>query len=425
MLSDENLLDVVQRRALDYFLHQADPVTGLVADRDRPDSPASIAATGMGLTAYVVAAERAWLSRKEARRLTLRTLRFLCSAHQGTAPDASGYKGLFYHFLDMKTGRRAWKCELSTIDTALLLAGVLVARRYFDQDDEDEAELRTLADALYLRVDWRWACNGDALICHGWKPGRGFLPYHWLGYDEALILYVLALGSPTHGIGPESYDRWLSGYRWKTIYGQAFVYAGPLFIHQFSHLWIDFRGIRDSYMRQKGLDYFENSRRATFVQREYAIRNPRGFDGYSHNCWGLTASDGPGKHNRPGNGTSRNVFAYRARGVPFGPDDGTVSPWAAFASLPFAPELVLPAVRHFHEIEPADAPACGVGASFNPTVRTIDGHPWVSREHLGINQGPIAIMFENHRSALIWRLLRRCPYVGNGLRLAGFTGGWL
>lgn len=424
-VSDEDMLDAVQQRALDYFLLHTDPVTGLVADRDRPDSPASIAATGMGLAAYVVAAERAWLSRGEACRLALTTLRCLWNAQQGPAPDASGYKGFFYHFLDMKTGQRAWNSELSTIDTALLLAGVLVAGSYFDRADEDESELRALADALYLRVDWRWACNGNGLICHGWKPGWGFLPYHWLGYDEALILYVLALGSPAQGIDPESYDKWLAGYRWKTLYGHEFLYAGPLFIHQFSHLWIDFKGIRDSYMRQRGLDYFENSRRATLVQREYAIRNPRRFKGYDQNCWGLTASDGPGQHHGAVKGLKRNFFGYRARGVPFGPDDGTVSPWAALASLPFAPEVVLPVVRHFHEIEPVDARACGVGASYNPTVHTTDGRPWVSSDHLGINQGPIILMFENHRSALLWRLLRRCPYIASGLRLAGFTGGWL
>ncbi|HEV2503678.1 MAG TPA: glucoamylase family protein [Mesorhizobium sp.] len=424
-VSDDDVLDKFQRHALDYFLLQADPVTGLVADRDRPGSPASIAATGMGLAAYAVAAERGWINREEACRRTLTTLRFLWNSRQGPGRDASGHRGFFYHFLDMKTGQRAWNSELSTIDTALLMAGVLVSGLYFDRDGEDEEEIRTLADGLYRRVDWRWALNGGALICHGWKPGRGFLPYRWLGYDEALILYVLALGSPTYGIRPESYSAWLTGYRWKSIYGHEFVYAGPLFIHQFSHLWIDFRGIRDTFMHERGLDYFENSRRATFVQREYAIRNPRGFVGYDQNAWGLTASDGPGRQHQAIDGTRRSFFAYRARGVPFGPDDGTVSPWAAFASLPFAAEIVLPTIRHFHAIEEADPAASGVSASFNPTFRTTQGDGWVSRDKVGINEGPIVMMFENHRSELIWRLLRRCPYVAGGLRSAGFIGGWL
>ncbi|CAM5370458.1 hypothetical protein MAUB1S_06345 [Mycolicibacterium aubagnense] len=424
-VSDEEILDTFQRLALGYFLRQADPSTGLVADRSSPGFPASIAATGMGMAACVVAAERSWISREEACNRTLVTLRFLWDSHQGPERDASGYKGFFYHFLDMKTGQRAWNSELSTIDTALLMAGVLVCGRYFDLESEDEREIRVLSDRLYRRVDWRWALNGGSLICHGWKPGRRFLPYHWLGYDEALILYVLALGSPTHGVSPGSYSAWLSGYRWKRLYGHEFVYAGPLFIHQFSHLWIDFRGIRDAFMREKGLDYFENSRRATLVQREYAVRNPRGFEGYDQNNWGLTASDGPGKQLATVDGIPRRFFAYRARGAPFGPDDGTISPWAAFASLPFAPEIVLPTIRHFHARQPAYDDACGVGASFNPTFRDSDGNGWFSRDHVGINQGPIVMMFENHRSELIWRLLRRCPYIVDGLRSAGFAGDWL
>lgn len=425
MVCDATMLDAFQRRALDYFLLQANPVTGLVADRDRPGFPASIAATGMGLAAYIVAAEQGWMSREEACRRTLMTLRFLWSSHQGPERFASGYKGFFYHFLDMKTGQRTWNSELSTIDTALLMAGVLLSARYFHLDFEGELEIRGLADNLYRRVDWRWALNGGPLICHGWKPGRGFLPYHWVGYDEALLLYVLALGSPTHRVGPESYAGWLSGYRWKRLYGQEFLYAGPLFIHQFSHLWIDFRGIRDVVMRERGIDYFENSRRATLVQREYAIRNPRGFKGYDHNNWGLTASDGPGRRLDTVNSAGRRFFAYRARGVPFGPDDGTVSPWAAFASLPFAPEIVLPTVRHFHALEPAHDRSCSAGATFNATFRNSDGGGWRSTDHVGINQGPIVIMFENYRSELIWRLLRTCPYIIDGLRSACFTGGWL
>ncbi|WP_054312475.1 glucoamylase family protein [Mesorhizobium sp. 1M-11] len=423
--SDETLLEGLQRRSFAYFLQETDPGTGLVADRNRSGFPASIAATGMALSAYAVGVERGWISREEACGRTLTTLRFLWGCHQGTERNATGYMGFFYHFLDMKTGQRAWNSELSTVDTALLMAGVLSSGAYFDLDCEEEQEIRALATALYRRVDWRWALDGGVLLSHGWKPGRGFLPYHWKGYDEALILYVLALGSPTHCIGPESYSAWLSGYRWKTIYGHEFVYAGPLFIHQMSHLWIDFRGIRDAFMRDKGLDYFENSRRATLVQREYAIRNPRGFEGYSENCWGVTASDGPGKRRETIHGIERYFHGYMARGVPFGPDDGTLSPYAALSSLPFAPEIVLPVMRQFQAIDPARDNPYGVTASFNPTFCTTDGHGWIAEDHIGINQGPIVMMVENHRSGLLWRLMRKCPYVAAGLWKAGFTGGWI
>lgn len=422
---DELLLESLQQRSFAYFLNEADPETGLVADRNRPGFPASIAATGMGLSAYAVGAERGWIDRQEARRRTFKTLRFLWNSHQGPERYATGYKGFFYHFLDMRTGQRAWNSELSTVDTALLMAGILTSGVYFDLDCQQEHEIRTLATALYRRVDWRWALNGGALLSHGWKPGRGFLPYHWKGYDEALILYVLALGSPTHCIGSESYSAWLSGYRWKTIYDQAFVYAGPLFIHQMSHLWIDFRGIRDVFMRDKGLDYFENSRRAIYVQREYAIRNPRGFEGYNENCWGVTASDGPGKRREHIGGSERYFGGYMARGVPFGPDDGTLSPCAALSSLPFAPEIVMPVICHFQAIDLAGDNPYGFTASFNPTLKTEQGQGWISEDHVGINQGPVVIMFENHRSGLIWRLMRNCSPIATGLRKAGFAGGWL
>jgi hypothetical protein len=425
-LSDELLLDL-QRLSLDYFLHEANPDNGLIPDRNRSGSPASIAAIGMALTAYPVGVARGFMTREAARDRTLATLRFFHESQQGPEPDATGYKGFYYHFLDMKSGRRVWKCELSTIDTALLIAGVVTAGAFFQEDDEGEQEIRRLADALYRRVDWNWARNGGATVTHGWRPEKGFLRYRWEGFDEALILYVLGLGSPTYKLPPESYAAWLSSYRWKEIYGREFVYAGPLFIHQFSHVWIDFRGIRDAYMRARGSDYFENSRRATQVQREYAIRNPRGFKGYHANCWGITASDGPGRLTRRIDGVNRSFFDYRARGAPFGPDDGTLSPWAAAASLPFAPDIVLPALKHFHDLDLKNGNPYGFTASFNPTLEAADARAcgWTCADHVGINQGPIPLMIENHRTDFIWKLMRDCPYIVDGLRRAGFTGGWL
>ena len=225
---------------------------------------------------------------------TLATLRFFWNSPQGPEPDATGYQGFYYHFLDMQTGRRAWDCELSTIGTTLLLAGALSAGAYFDAEDAEERELRSLANALYRRCNWTWAQNGQATVTHGWRPKSGFIAYRWEGYDEALLLYVLGLASPTHPLPQESYEAWLSTYRWEHCYGYDCLYAGPLFTHQLSYIWIDFREIQDAFMREKGIDYFENSRRATYVQQRYAIENPRKFAGYGEHCWGITASEGPG-----------------------------------------------------------------------------------------------------------------------------------
>jgi hypothetical protein len=422
------VLDQVQEESFSYFLHETNARNGLVRDKSRNDWPASIAAVGMALAADPVGVERGFLNRAQAVRRALTTLRFLWRSPQGTQPDATGYRGFYYHFLDMKSGRRAHLSELSTVDTALLMAGILTAAAYFQEDTKEEVEIRKLADALYRRVDWRWALNRRATVTHGWKPGRGFLKYRWEGYDEALMLYVLGLGSPTFPLPKESYDAWLSTYAWRKIYGHDLVHAGPLFVHQMSHLWIDFRGIRDSYMRERGLDYFENSRRATCVQQEYAIRNPRGFEGYSRYCWGLTASEGPGPKTMTVSGVRRRFYDYVARGVPEGPDDGTLAPWAVVTSLPFAPKIVVPSVRYYREkLNLHVANPYGFKATFNPTFpeRGQSKWGWVSPHHYGINQGPIVIMIENERTGLVWNLMRSCPYVVAGLRRAGFRGGWL
>ena len=187
----------------------------------------------------------------------------------------------------MQTGRRAWKSELSTIDTTFLLAGALAAATYFDEEAKEEHEIRTLVDALYRRVDWGWAQNGGMTVTHGWTPERGFLRYRWSGYNEAILLYVLGMGSPTFPLSDGSYEAWTRTYRWKKVYGHEYLFAGPLFIHQLSHVWIDFRGIQDEYMRGRGIDYFENSRRATLVQQQYAIRNPRAVQGLRRRLLGV------------------------------------------------------------------------------------------------------------------------------------------
>jgi hypothetical protein len=421
---DDKMLDSLQRDTFGYFLHEDNPANGLVADKTSPDWPASIAAVGFALAAYPIGVERGFCTRADAVKKTLTALRFFRNSPQGPEPDATGYKGFYYHFLDMKTGRRVWKCELSTVDSAFLLAGMLTAAAYFDHDDAAEHEIRQLADVLYRRTDWQWAQNGGATVTHGWKPEIGFLPFRWQGYDEALLLYVLGLGSPTHPLPVESFPAWASTYEWKKVYDTEFLYAGPLFVHQLSHAWIDFCGIQDEFMRRRGLDYFENSRRATYIQQQYALHNPLGCEGYGENCWGITASDGPGPSTMKINGVERQFFDYVARGVPFGPDDGTLAPWAVVASLPFAPEIVLPAIRYFNDLRLRENNRYGFKATFNPTYPGQQGNKcgWVSKWHYGLNQGPIVLMIENYRSGLLWRLMRGCSYLATGLRRAGFTG---
>jgi hypothetical protein len=423
----EARLDALQRHSFEYFVRETNLANGLVADKSQPGSPASIAAVGFALAAYPVGVERGWMTRQDAVARTLTLLRFFWASPQGKGTDATGYKGFYYHFLDMNTGRRAGLCELSTIDSTFLIAGMLAAAAFFNHDDEDEQALRILADALYRRADWAWACNGAATVTHGWTPEGGFLPYRWSGYDEATLLYVLGLGSPTHPLPVESYAAWTSSYEWKTIYGHELLYGGPLFIHQYSHIWLDLRGIQDAFARERGFDYCENSRRATYVQREYAMRNPMDFAGYGENFWGLTASDGPGFTTRRVHGIDRTFFDYVARGAPYGPDDGTVAPWAVAASLPFAPEIVLPTLQHFQDVYPQVTGEYCFRCSFNLSFpREGEGAAgWTSPHHFGINLGPVVLMCENYRSGLLWRLMRSCPYVVSGLRLAGFRNGWL
>ena len=422
-------LEKLQRESFDYFLHETNPANGLVIDKTAVNWPASIAATGLALACYPVSVERGFMTRDAAVERTLATLRFFWNSPQGTEPDATGYKGFYYHFLDMQTGRRAWHCELSTIDSAFLLAGALTAGAYFNANTPGESEIRTLADALYCRADWRWAQNQGDTVTHGWKPESGFLSYRWEGYDEALLLYILALGSPTHMLAQRSYAVWATTYRWESHFGQDYLYAGSLFTHQLSHVWVDFRGIQDDYMRGKGIDYFENSRRATLVQQLYAIDNPNKFKSYGHHCWGITASEGPGPGSLDIEGVSRPVFDYIARGVPYGPDDGTLAPWAVVASLPFAPEIVLPTLDYcIYQAKLTDFNAYGFKASFNPSHPGKTGNPygwWVSPWHFGLNQGPIILMIENYRTGMLWQLMRSCSYIKSGLKRAGFEGGWL
>ena len=425
-LTDEDFARL-QFTSVLYYLHSTNPDNGLVRDKTQPGAPASIAAIGMALATIPVVVERGVLIREFAVKMVRRRLEFLMQCHQGPEPDASGYKGFFYHFLDIETGQRVWECELSTIDSAFLFAGALTVATYFDGENAEEAKIRTLATALYERADWNWARDQGATLTHGWRPESGFIPYRWRGYDEGLLLYILGLGSPSHPLPPESYEAYTESYEWRNIYGRELLYSGPLFTHQLSHMWIDFRGIRDQFMHEHDSDYFQNSRQATFVHQEYAIRNPMQFEGYGEHCWGFTACDGPGWVKADAGGIRREFFDYIARGAPFGPDDGTVAPWVVVASLPFAPEIVLPTVRKFAGMKLGMTRLYGFKPSFNQTFKDPNSPTgwWISPYHFGIDQGPVALMIENYRTGLLWTLMRDCEPIVRGLRRAGFTGGWL
>jgi len=424
MLDDE-LLDHLQRGAFGYFADEANHANGLVADTSRTGSPASIAVVGLALSVYPVAVERGWLTRDGAATRTLVTLRFFATSAQGSGANATGYKGFYYHFLDLESGRRVWQCEVSPIDTSFLLAGAFTAGSYFTSTNATEAEIRALARELYERVDWEWATNGKPTVANGWKPEYGFLHYGWEGYNEAALLYVLGLAAPTHPLPAASYTAWTATYQWERIYGRDLLYAGPLFIHQFSHAWIDFRGIRDSFMREKSSDYFENSCRAVEVQREYARRDPQEYGTYGPEAWGLSAGDGPGWRTIRVRGRERRFSEYIARGVPYGPDDGTIAPGATLASVPFAPALALSAVRHFLELYPEWKDAWRLPSGFNPSAPAADSRGWVSEGFFGLDQGIAILMIENYRSGLIWKLMRNSAPIRTGLKRAGFEGGWL
>ena len=401
----------------------------MIADKTAPGFPASIAVTGMAITAYIVGVEKKLISRKNAIERILKILRFFYDSQQGKQGNATGYKGFYYHFLKMNNGEREWNCELSTIDTSLFIAGTLCAASYFKKKNREETEIRDLADELYCRIDWQWALNNGDTLCHGWKPRSGFLPYRWdENYSEAIIMYVLALGSPTFPIKLAGYKKWTSTFNKTKVYNISYLYAGPLFIHQFSHMWIDFRGIHDAFNKKAGFDYFENSRRATYIHRQYAIENKLQFKHYGKHCWGLTASDGPGKKIVKIDGKQRVFYDYIARGAPYGPDDGTVSPWAVVASVPFAPEIVIETIRHaIEKLNLKPRKLYGFDASFNPTFpeKIANLHGWVSPWRFGLNQGPIVIMIENYNTELIWNIMKQCPYLIEGLKIAGFSDGWL
>jgi hypothetical protein len=431
-------LDTLERRTFGWFWDHSEPSTGLTPDRAPTRSFASISAVGFALTAYPIGADRGWITRRQARERVLRTLEFLWSAKQDTlAAGSIGTHGFFYHFLDPASGSRFESVELSTMDTALLLAGVLFCQSYFDRRESGEAHIRALAESLYARVDWTWAQVRPPTIGHGWTPEGGFMPYDWRGYNEAMLLHVLALGSTTHPVGEDVWDAWTSHYRWGSFEGVEHLGFAPLFGHQYAQVWLDLRGIRDAWMRARGIDYFENSRRATLAQRAYAIANPGGWRGYGAALWGLSACDGPVDQTMMIDGRERAFRTYAARGASFTEtvDDGTVAPTALGGSIPFAPRETVAALMAMRAAyDTLVFTRYGYVDALNPTLsvdvpvhhgRVVPGVGWFDTDCLGIDQGPILAMIENHRTGLVWRVMRRNPHVVRGLRRAGFTGGWL
>jgi hypothetical protein len=388
--SESALVEEIQQTSFRFFNEQTDPLTGLTRDRapangGRSDAPASIAATGFALTTWCIADQRGWLSRTEARQRVVTTLRFVLER----VPHANGW---IYHFIDAKTGHRAWKCEASTIDTALFLQGALGAREYFK-----DAEVSTLVDAIYARIDWRWALNGGTTLSHGWHPETGFIPYRWDSYAEMLGLYLLGIGAPKN---PLSNVTWHAWRRPVVNYGgRTFIQCPPLFTHQYSHAWFDFRGLHDGYA-----DYWQNSVDATLAHREWCADRAGDFSHWSLDLWGVTASDGP--------------RGYRAWGGPFGAEhetDGTLVPCAPGGSLPFAPRECLAALQKMRDLGGKRVwRRYGFADAFNPQTG------WVSPDVIGIDVGITLVMAENLRSGRVWSDFMRAPEVQRGLLLAGF-----
>lgn len=440
-LSPQALLDDLERRSFDYFWQTTNPANGLVPDRWPTPSFSSVAAVGFGLSAYAIGMARGWITREQAVQRTLVTLRFFHGAPQGPQPTGvAGHRGFYYHFLDMARGERHARCELSTVDTALFIAGALHARAVYDRPDRDETEIRRLAEAIYARIDWPFAQLRGDLISMGWHPETGYIAHDWTGYNEAMIVVLLALGSPTHPVAPAAWDAWARTYAtrsWGTEFGETHLRFASFFGHHFSHAWIDFRGMADAFLRDKRIDYFENTRRATRAQRNYAIANPAGWAGYGEDAWGITACDGPADVQREFGGRQRLFRSYAGRGMggDHAYDDGTIAPYGAASSMPFEPDLVAPMLARLHARHGRHVYGRYGWYAFNrsftyadvPLVhgRLVPGFGWVDTDFLGIEVGPALLMLANHRDEAVWRPMRGQDWLVRGLERAGFGGGWL
>jgi hypothetical protein len=427
------VLDSIQYAAFRFFWYKANPANGMCPDRSAAGSVSSTASTGFGLSSICVGVDHGWITRAQGRQRVLTTLQTFWNMPQGPGTSGIiGYKGLYYHWLDMTTATRRvdWNSELSTIDTALLFAGIMHARQFFDDPAEaDEITIRALADSITRRADWRWVHLGryletgtpsDSLgIQMGWNPTTGFSTFgKWTGYNEAMLMYIMAIGSPTHPVPATDWGVWTGSYNFSSYYASvgSYVRFGPLFGHQYSHCWIDFRQIRDAYMQSRNMTYWENSRRATLTQiafgRQYGQFESTLHFGYSDSLWGWTACDGP-----PG-------YGYVARGNPGGPDDGTIAPTAAISSVAFAADSVWPCIRNMWNTRNTIVGgqyrplwlSYGFTDAFNP-----EKHPWFDLDVIGIDLGPEVLMIENHLTNAVWYRFMQHPDIQGGLALAGFT----
>ena len=388
--ADEKLLEDLERAAFRFFWKEASSNTDLVKDRALVNggdtrSLASIASTGFGLTALCIGAERRYESVTEIRKRVRSTLEFLLNSKPLTV------NGFFYHFIDMNSGARAPNSELSSIDTAILLCGVLTARKYFQ-----DAQITSLATQIYERVDWPWMLNGGPTFSMAWKPEDGFTQARWDTYNELMMLYLLAIGSPTKPIGPSAWAAW----KRPTVEYKGIRYisgAAPLFIHQYSHAWFDFRNKRDAYA-----NYFENSVKATRAHMLFCLSLADQFPDYTEKLWGITASD--------------SVHGYVAWGGPpaEGPIDGTVVPAAAAGSLPFVPGETLKVLRTIRERYPKAWGEYGFVDAFNPLTH------WVNPDVIGIDTGISMLMAENARTGFVWKTFMKNPEVQKAMKLAGF-----
>lgn len=432
----------LEYRTFRFFWERANPANGLLPDRWPTPSFCSIAAIGFGITAYVIGAERGWITRDQARDRILLTLRFLHSLPQGDGTEGfAGYRGFFYHFLDMDTGLRHGRTELSTVDTGLLHLGMLHAAAWFDRDDPLERELRQLSTRLVDMAEWDWFQQSGPAIPMGWHPETGFIERKWDGYNEGKLVYILALGSGGYPARDDSWQAWTRPYRkfWRGEGANRWLAFAPIWPGQYSEMWIDFRGIQDEPMREAGIDYFENGRREARANHEWCATNPRGWDGYAYDMWGLCACDGPGSHRAMRGGREVQFRGYSARGPanePDGYDDGTISPTAAIGAIPFVPELGIAAALAMKERYGTRLYGrYGFLDAFNPSFRdtslrvdngTVDPvSGWVGGDWLGIDQGTILGMLANYRSDAIWKVMRKSPNIIRGLRRAAFSGGWL
>jgi hypothetical protein len=386
---DDQFLEELERANFQFFWEQASSQTGLVKDRCNVHGHdttvvASIAATGFGLTALCIGEKRGYLPSREVYTRVLTTLRFLWE-------KLPNHRGFFFHFADVNTGARLWDSEVSSVDTAILLCGVLTCRQHFRSP-----EIRRLALDIFNRVEWDWLSEDTLLLSHGWMPEIGFLPYRWDDYSELMMLYLLGMGSLT---SPLKADAWTAWKRTKFEY-EGLRYIGsfaPLFVHQYSHAWFDLRNRRDRYA-----DYFQNSTVATEAHRLFCLDLAKQFPDYGDDLWGITASDSP------------NGYVVWGGPPAVGPIDGTVVPSAAGGSLVFLPEKALRVLRNIRTLYGDQAwSEYGFVNAFNP------GTNWFDTDVIGIDSGITMLMAENLRTGFVWKTFVKNPEAWRGMELAG------